>query len=151
MPFAQQGEAATRLKARRLLVVGPGPHGRGGIAAVIQMHQRSAVWRKRSGQLLVTYDDRSMLHKVFAAFRAYALAPWRIHQAEIVHVHLAAQISLLRKLPIVWMAKMLGRPVVVHLHAATESSLFTSTPRSAVRFIFRSARGWLHSRRVGPI
>ena len=106
---------------------------------MIQMHQRSAVWRKRDGLLLATYDDRSALHKIFAALRAYMLAPWRIHSAEIVHVHLAAQTSLLRKLPIVWMAKMFNKPIVVHLHAATESSLFVSTPHAAVRFVFASA------------
>ena len=137
--FAERGLSVAGRKARRLLVVGPGLKGRGGIAAVIQMHQRSAVWQKRDGHLLATYDDRSVLHKVFSALRAWVLAPWYIYHAEIVHVHLAAQISLLRKLPIVWMAKMLRRPIVIHLHAATESSLFASTPRAAVRFTFGSA------------
>ncbi len=122
-----------------LLVIGPGPQGRGGIGSVIRMHQKTAAWRRMNAQLLSTYDDRSTAHKVYSALRAYFLAPFRIMAADLVHIHLAAQISLMRKLPFVWVARVLHKPIVVHVHAATEETLFVETPRLAVRFVFQSA------------
>jgi glycosyltransferase involved in cell wall biosynthesis len=71
--------------------------------------------------------------------RAYLLAPWLMLHAQIVHVHLAAQISLARKLPFVAMARLLRRPLVVHVHAGSERSLFEQTPHWMVRFAFGSA------------
>ena len=123
-----------------LLVVGPGARGRGGIAAVIRLHSMTAAWQRRQAEHLETFDDRTGLSKVWSAVRAYLLAPAKIIRADIVHIHLAAQTSLLRKLPIVWMTRLLRRPLIVHIHAPSEEVLFARTPQWAVRSIFRATR-----------
>ncbi len=123
----------------RLLVIGPGSRSRGGISSVIQLHRGAPFWKRMQAQLLSTYDDRGALEKLSAAAGAYAAAPFRIMRARVVHVHVAAQLSLLRKLPFVCIARALRKPLVVHVHAASEESLFRKTPRFAVRFTLRSA------------
>lgn len=126
-------------KVGRVLVVGPGQRGRGGIAAVIRMHQSTPTWLKRKTRLLPTFDDRSALHKIRSALIAYLRAPFLLAQADLLHVHLAAQTSVLRKLPILVMAKLMNKPFIVHVHAPSIESLFTNTPTWAMRFVFRSA------------
>lgn len=133
------GKVNARGSAGSVLVVGPGFRGRGGIASVIAMHAETETWRRRGLRLLSTFDDRSARHKVGSALLAYAMAPLLLWRGEMVHIHLAAQTSILRKLPIVAMARLLERPVIVHVHAPSEESLFRRTPGWARRFLFASA------------
>ncbi len=138
MPSSNAASIRSSRRAR-LLVIGPGSRSRGGISSVIQLHRTAPFWKRMQTQLLSTYDDRGALSKIQAAAGAYAAAPFRMLRARVVHVHVAAQLSLLRKLPFICMARALGKPLVVHLHAPTEASLFEHTPRLAVRFTLRSA------------
>jgi glycosyltransferase involved in cell wall biosynthesis len=122
-----------------ILVVGPGPCGRGGIATVIRMHRMTPTWNRRGLRLLATFDDRSTFHKIRSALTAYLLAPWLLLRADLMHLHLAAQTSILRKLPIVAIARLMRRPIIVHIHAPSPESLFRDTRPWALRFLFRSA------------
>jgi polysaccharide biosynthesis protein VpsI len=122
----------------RVLVVTPGHQGRGGIDSVVRLHQSTEVWRSMCS-LLETYNDRSASQKVLAALKGYVVAPFKIVQAEIVHFHLAGEISLLRKLPIVAASLALRRKLVIHIHASGEESLFVKTPRWAWKFVLGNA------------
>jgi glycosyltransferase involved in cell wall biosynthesis len=123
----------------RTLVVAPGHRGRGGIDAVVRLYQQTGLWSEMGCTMLATYDDRSAISKVRAALLAYLRAPFAMMPADLVHIHLAGEISLLRKVPIMFMAKVLRKPVIVHIHACSEESLFQKTPRWAWRYILRSA------------
>jgi glycosyltransferase involved in cell wall biosynthesis len=90
-------------------------------------------------RMLSTYDDRSSAKKIWAALRAYALSPLEVFRAQIVHFHLAGEISLLRKLPIVVLSVGLRRRFIVHIHACSEESLFVKTPRWAWKFVLEKA------------
>jgi polysaccharide biosynthesis protein VpsI len=122
---------------RQVLVVAPGRNGRGGIDSVVRLHQGTRMWEMCD--MLSTYDDRSALRKIWAASKAYIQSPFALIRVQIVHVHLAGQISLLRKLPILALAAVLRKNVIIHVHAASEDSLFRKTPRWAWRFAFSCA------------
>jgi glycosyltransferase involved in cell wall biosynthesis len=129
----------TTHKRGSVLVVGPGLLGRGGISAVIRLHQQTDTWQRRGAVLLSTYEDRGSFRKVWAAISAYSQAPFRLLRAEVLHLHLAAQTSLLRKIPILLMARLLRRPIIVHFHTPSEENLIDKTPAWATRLVFRSA------------
>ena len=122
-----------------VLVVGPGVRGRGGIASVIRTHAQTETWHRRGLRHLSTFNDRSPLHKACSALAAYAAAPLLLWRAKMVHIHLAAQTSILRKLPFVALARLMARPIIVHVHAPSEASIFEHTPRWATSFLFTSA------------
>lgn len=129
----------TSLKQKpRVLVIAPGHLGRGGIDSVVRMYQGTEMW---SGfcRMLSTYDDRDPMRKIWAAIKAYAISPFAVARAEIIHIHLAGQISLLRKLPIVVLALILRRKLIIHIHASGEESLFIRTPRWAWKFVLGTA------------
>lgn len=119
----------------QVLVVGPS-ESLGGIASVMRTHSTTQLWELANCRLLSTYDERTALRKIFAALRAYTLAPFLIHSAALVHIHVAAQKSMFRKLPIVLLTKLMRKPYIVHLHAASEESLFEKTPAWLTRLIF---------------
>jgi glycosyltransferase involved in cell wall biosynthesis len=123
----------------RVLVVAPGHRGRGGIDSVIRLYQGTSMWKEMSCRMLSTYDDKSILRKIVAAIRGYLLAPAAFVRADIIHVHLAGEISLLRKVPMLALAKALRRLLIVHVHACSEESLFIKTPRWAWRYSLHAA------------
>jgi glycosyltransferase involved in cell wall biosynthesis len=123
----------------RVLVVAPGHKGRGGIDAVVRLHQSTDVWNAMGCTMLATYDDRSAARKAWAAASAYAMAPAALLRADVVHMHLAGEISLLRKVPVMAMARAMRRLVIVHIHACSEESLFVKTPRWAWRYMLHAA------------
>jgi glycosyltransferase involved in cell wall biosynthesis len=121
-----------------ILVIAPAD-GRGGIASVLRLHAQTEVWHTKGCQLLSTYDDRSSQRKIVSALKAYCVAPIAIYRAGIVHVHLAAQKSVFRKLPLILLAKLFRKPIIVHVHAFSVESLFDSTALSAGKWALRLA------------
>lgn len=117
----------------KVLVVAPAGGIRGGIDSVVSAHTISPMWRENHCELIKTYANGNSLSKVFAALKGYVTALFKIPSARLIHVHLAAEISLLRKLPFIAMAKLYRKPVILHLHAASPESLFDDTPSWAVR------------------
>ena len=124
---------------KKVLVIAPASTARGGIVSVLRLHMDMPLWRAMHCEHLSTYADGSTLRKALVALRAYLLAPFKIAKSDIVHVHLAGQTSLLRKLPIVMIACLFRRILVVHVHAFSPESLFDATPAWAVRLVFGRA------------
>lgn len=117
-------------KLDRVLVVGPA-RSKGGITSVISAHSKMNVWRDFHCESLNTFDDAGTAAKWRTALGAYIRAPRLLHHCSIVHVHLAGWSSMLRKLPILMLAKLLHKRVIVHLHAP------------GVEWIMGGTRGWL--------
>ncbi|MCU1323866.1 MAG: hypothetical protein JWM43_3515 [Acidobacteriaceae bacterium] len=86
--------------------------------------------------LLPTFDDRNLWMKLLVMLRAYTFAPFLILRSSLVHIHLAAQTSMIRKLPFILLCKIMRKPLIVHLHAAGEIPLFERTPQWIVRLTF---------------
>jgi glycosyltransferase involved in cell wall biosynthesis len=129
----------SKTNTKRVLVVGPGISERGGISSVLRLHLKTAAWGAMNCRLLATYRDGSTPGKARTAMFAYLVAPFLIGRADLVHIHLAGQASLLRKIPIALCAKAFGKPLVIHVHACSPESLFERTPAWAYRFVLRSA------------
>jgi glycosyltransferase involved in cell wall biosynthesis len=126
---------AAKCTSPRVLVVAPSPTARGGIASVIARHQSTAAWAQFGCRVLTTVRGNTALGKGLAALWAYALAPFVLTRADIVHFHVAAGISAVRKCPILWMAALLRRKIILHFHCAGAASLFESTPAAIQHFL----------------
>jgi glycosyltransferase involved in cell wall biosynthesis len=137
---AKAGQATTTPHTQhpKVLVVGPAS-GKGGIARVIELHRQTDAWKGARCTLLSTWDDHNFLAKICAAMRAYALAPFLLTRANLVHIHLAGNRSVLRKLPIIVMARVFGVPVIAHVHAFSVQSLLDQTPLHAGRLALKMA------------
>jgi glycosyltransferase involved in cell wall biosynthesis len=120
------------------LVIGPW-EGRGGIVSVMQLHRQTAVWDSLQCRELSTFREGTWLQKIAAALKAYWSAARLIPSAKLLHVHLSGATSCLRKLPFIAYGRLLRKPVIVHVHAASVSSLKQPGFVWAVRSAFKMA------------
>lgn len=99
--------------------VGPDPDGRGGMAAVTRGLLDSSLAADHELTSIVTYRAGSPLRGVpLFAHSLVQLARWcRRHPGGVVHVHSAVRGSLYRKTVVVELARLLGCPVILHVHA----------------------------------
>jgi len=121
-----------------VLMVGPGPQVRGGITSVIAAYMQSELCQRYSLSWLSTYDDRGPIRKIMAALRAYLIGPVLIRRADIVHVHGVFRKSLIRKLPLVLVAKAMRKRVIFHIHAATFEGAFDGRAAPVIRRMLAS-------------
>jgi polysaccharide biosynthesis protein VpsI len=123
----------------RVLVVAPATTARGGIATVVLLHTKMSLWAEMNCRLLTTFSDGGAVGKLAAAASAYLRAPFAITASDLVHIHVAGQSSLLRKLPIAAVARLFRKPLIVHIHAYSPESIFEQTPQWAVRCVIGGA------------
>lgn len=101
----------------RVLHVGPAEACRGGIATVITTFTQGLLPKHYHITRLSTQDDRSSMSKVRAIFWAAMVAPWKMLQCDIVHVHSGFCVSFIRKAPFLLLARLLGCKIVLHIHS----------------------------------
>lgn len=103
----------------RVALVGPDPEGRGGMAAAISALVSSPLAERFHFDVIVTYRDTRPLPRMITFARSLGvLARWCLGPGpRVVHVHMAARGSMYRKAAVVALAKLLRRPVILHVHA----------------------------------
>jgi len=102
----------------RLLIVGPRPEARGGIAHLIAIEMRAIPPERFDVATLGTHDTVSKLGKLLIAARAYGRL-WLLllgKRTDIAHVHFADGPSLARKIPFLLTLRLFGVPYVLSDH-----------------------------------
>ncbi|MFL5897554.1 MAG: glycosyltransferase family 4 protein [Solirubrobacterales bacterium] len=99
--------------------LGPDPAGGGGMAVVIRGLLASPLRRRYEMEMIVTYRDPRPLPRARTFLAAMAqLITWSRRTGRgLLHVHSAARGSLYRKSLVVFLARLLRRPVLLHIHA----------------------------------
>jgi glycosyltransferase involved in cell wall biosynthesis len=102
----------------RVVMLGTDPRTRGGISSVVAAWAEAGLFERWPIVYLATHRDGTRLAKLLravdAALRFLALAS-RMDRA-VVHVHAASRASFWRKAPFMALARLVGWPVVFHLH-----------------------------------
>lgn len=112
--------------------VGPDPAGRGGMEAVItSLVERGPAARGRA-EVIVTYREGTAASRLLVFMQGLArLAAWcRAPGPRLVHVHATVRGSLVRKAVCVVVARGLGRPVLLHVHAGASEVSEANPPQS---------------------
>jgi glycosyltransferase involved in cell wall biosynthesis len=113
----------------RILYIGPHESARGGIASVIQTCTRYLADSPFSVRCLATVKDGNRLKKLLVVLKAYIRAPFEIMRADIIHIHTASWNSWRRKIPLVILAKLQGRKLVIHIHGGGFADFLSSMSR----------------------
>jgi glycosyltransferase involved in cell wall biosynthesis len=123
----------------RVLVIGPGRQGRGGITSVIEKYVSSSMWQQCDCAWLETYRDSTSTAKMWAASKALLSAPFAMRGKNIVHIHATFETSLLRKTPFLLLAKLLRKKVVLHIHSPDPTYLDRMGPNGFAARVLRAA------------
>lgn len=97
----------------RVLVVATSHKTRGGITSVIKAHQTGEQWKEYNCRWIETHRDGNAIRKIWYFMRGFIQFVCFLPFADLVHIHLAA---VNRKLPFVFLTKLFGKKLIVHLH-----------------------------------
>lgn len=97
----------------KVLIVTTSSKTRGGISSVVKAHRTGPQWKAYNCEWIETHIDRSAAMKIFYFLRGLMKFLFKIPSADLVHIHLAA---VERKMPFVFLTKLFGKKLVIHLH-----------------------------------
>ncbi len=103
---------------KKVLMIGPGRDVRGGISTVVNSYFDLGIEKDTEIKYIPTMEDGSSIKKLLVAIKAYLMFCSCVKKYDLVHVHMAAQASFVRKSLFVRKAKRAGVKIIIHSHAA---------------------------------
>lgn len=101
-------------------MVGTDLAGMGGIRTVVQGYIDTGLFERIDCTYVTTHRPGSRPRKLVAALTGWAAVAWRLRtlDAPLVHVHLSSRASFWRKAVVCRLARMAGRPYLLHVHGS---------------------------------
>jgi len=118
----------TRSNAKVLVVATSGKT-RGGIASVVNGYKKGYIWQKYSCRWIETQIDRNIVFKLFYLVRAYVEFFIFIPFYDIVHFHTVPGNCVNIHLPLLRLAVLYKKKVIVHLHIGDQLHNYTGDKR----------------------
>ena len=110
----------------RVLMIGPARSVNGGISAVVNNYYKADLDKKVLLQYIGTMEDGSKWHKLKVAIKALMTFITKCSGYELVHIHMASDSSLYRKLPFIWLTKMFGKKLIIQQHGGNIKHFYYS-------------------------
>ena len=104
---------------------------RGGIASYVRDVRETSLWTDWNVRHVSTHRDGSKWTKLtafIAGASSFAVALVRF-RPNLVHVHSSADASFIRKSTVLWMSRLVGVPVVLHMHGSDFQRFYDESPR----------------------
>lgn len=126
---------------KQIVMIGPSTNSKGGVASVIRIYQDAGLFNRWPIVYLATVTDGPSWAKLAAAALAwlkfmYLLMSGRIG---ILHAHVSADRSFLRKAAFMLPAFAAHRPVIAHIHGGFDQDYWSrcsAVSRWCLRFVF---------------
>lgn len=126
-------------KKPRVLIVATSSKTRGGITAVIKSYQSNKIWSDWDCKWIETHIDKNIVFKGFFFVRSVISFIGLVQKSSLVHIHLSAPMSAIRKYPFLVIAKNFKVPIIIHFHAFSEESSIDKKHFNLYNKIFRMA------------
>lgn len=127
------------MEQKKVLVVATSRKTRGGITAVIKSHAKGEEWKDFSCKWIQTHRDGNPGRKLGYLFIALIQYLYWLPFYDIVHIHLTAGSSAVRKMFFIQLAKFFNKKVILHFHPASEKYLYQPNNRKRLSFLFSKA------------
>lgn len=120
----------------KVLMLGPSLNHQGGMASV----EKLLMYRMTSEievQHISTYEEGAAFHRFWiflAALSKLFGKLWR-NQVDILHVHFSERASVFRAVIWILIARLFGKPIVIHSHGAQFDSFYDSVPKFVQKVI----------------
>ena len=108
----------------KILMVGPARSVNGGISAVVNNYYEAGLDSKVDIEYIGTMEDGSKWHKLSVAIKALCTFLTSVGQADIVHIHMASDVSIYRKLPFIWITKFRKKKLIIHQHGGNIENFY---------------------------
>ena len=127
------------INKKRVLVVATSSKTRGGITAVINSYKTTQFWSVFNCVWIETHIDRGSFLKILYFFTSILNFVALLPKASLVHVHLSAPMSAIRKFPFLVLAKLFKIPILIHFHAFSAESTIDKSYSKLYYRIFKMA------------
>lgn len=101
---------------KKVLMIGPGRNVNGGISAVVNNYYAYGLDSKAEVRYISTMEDGTKWHKLLVAIKAFFLYIGCVRNCDIVHIHMASDVSLCRKIIFIWLARWKKKKIIIHQH-----------------------------------
>lgn len=118
-----------------VLMLGPSREVHGGISAVVNNLVEAGLNEQVNLIYVSTMSEGSKLHKLFVAAGAYFRFLRLLKKADIVHVNVASDSSLLRKSVFIKTAYKRGKRIIIHQHGGDILNYYENASASKKRYI----------------
>ncbi len=113
------------MSSKRVLFLATSPKTRGGIAAVLRAYSSLPFWKDYHVRWIGTHIDRSAAWKWLYAIKSLICFLFCVWRYDLIHIHVGELPSMRRKLVFCKIAKVLGKPVIIHLHIGNQLDDYT--------------------------
>jgi glycosyltransferase involved in cell wall biosynthesis len=122
-----------------ILIIGPSPNTRGGISEVVKSYKQSHLWKSFKIIWIGSYDDRSIVHKIWFIIHGFLEYCLMIPNTKLVHIHLSEPYSAIRKSIYFLLAKLFGKKIIIHFHGFDVHSSIRGKYSTIYRHLFNNA------------
>jgi glycosyltransferase involved in cell wall biosynthesis len=139
LPASREHAPAAPATCRSVLMVGTDLDGMGGIRAVVQGYIQAGLFERVSCTYVATHRYGPAWGKVWAALAGWSRVAVLLHtlDAPLVHVQLASRASFWRKSVVCTLARLAGRPYLLHVHGAEFHQFYEQESSPAIQRIIR--------------
>src|SRR5690349_6227534 len=122
---------------RSVLMVGTDLDGMGGVRAVVRGYLDGGLFERYNCVYVASHRAGSTWIKILTALKAWVRVAYLLRKldAPLIHVQTASRGSFWRKSVVCLMARMAGRPYLVHLHGGGFTRFYEESGPLARRFI----------------
>ena len=110
----------------KVLMLGPARSVNGGISAVVNNYYKVGLDKELELTYIGTMEDGSKWHKLRIAASAMVKFIVNVFKYELIHIHMASDVSLYRKLPFIWLSKAFGKKLVIQQHGGNIKQFYYS-------------------------
>jgi glycosyltransferase involved in cell wall biosynthesis len=113
---------------RSILMVGTDLDARGGVRTVVRGLEEAGLFRRFDATYVATHRHGSRWTKLSAALRGWAKVAFLLFKldAPLVHVQMSSRASFWRKSVVCRMARLAGRPYLLHIHCGEFLQFYAS-------------------------
>jgi len=133
----QHSRAAALPAGKRVVMMGPGPDGRGGMASVSATYRAAGLFERWDVACINTLSTGGIISKLMVATQAWLQLAGLLLRGKVglVHIHVASGFSFWRKALYVWTLRAAGVPFILHLHGGNFVEFYRASSTLAQRFI----------------
>ena len=100
----------------KVLMIGPARSVNGGISGVINNYYNAGLDKQVDLTYIGTMEDGSKVHKLLVAAKALLKFVMVVSKYDIVHVNMASDVSIYRKMPFIYIASLCKKKIIIHQH-----------------------------------
>lgn len=110
----------------KVLMIGPARSVNGGISAVVNNYYKAGLDKKVELQYIGTMEDGSKGYKLKVALVSLLKFVKEVRHYDIVHINMASDVSLYRKIPFIYLTQVFKKKLVIHQHGGNFQEFFYS-------------------------